>query len=82
MPGHRLGQRPCAESCSLGRLLLGVVGTSLFSPQAEQRSPRSPPRGGEARRRGWALFLMWIGSRLRCHLGPGLSSPGPLFFPL
>lgn len=65
-----------------GRLLFGVVGTSPFSLQAEQPSPRSPPRGGEAMRRGWARFLVWYGSRLRCHLGPGLSSPGPLFFPL
>ena len=25
-------------------------------------APRSPPRGGEARHRGWALFLVWVGS--------------------
>ena len=72
----------CCTGLFPGRLLFGVVGTSPFSPQAEQPSPRSPPRGGEARRRGWARFLVCYGSRLTCHLGPGLSSPGPLFFPL
>lgn len=79
MPGHRLGQRPCAESCSPGRMLRGVEHPCFLHRQSSevlilQGVERPGVEAGHS-------FLMWIGSRLRCHLGPQPQLSGATILP-